>query len=407
MTIIIGDIAVLLLRWFHIIAAIAWVGASFYFIWLENALNRGGGQRNDNIAGHLWAVHGGGFYYVEKHKTAPLPLPAPLHWFKWEAYFTWLSGMALMLFVYYFNAPTMLIAAGSGIGALSAAAVSMVFLFAGYGCYAALCRTALINKPLPFAFAGLALLAAAAELLYLVFSARAVFLHIGALIGTIMAANVAMVIIPAQKRLVAAAQKGESPKAEVAAAGVFAARRSLHNNYLALPVVLLMIAGHAPVLYDNGAATLVLVLMIVGLFSARHFFNLKNRGAKEWKWLYLAAAFVVAAMAAAVASSPALTMTKGAADFAAARAVITKHCVQCHSASPVFTGIAVPPGGFVLDTEEQILAGRGLILSRAVLSNSMPPGNITGMTEDERAILAAWVQKTEEAKDAKDAAGAQ
>ncbi|MGI9338142.1 MAG: urate hydroxylase PuuD [Gammaproteobacteria bacterium] len=395
MTIIITDIAVLLLRWFHIIAAIAWVGASFYFIWLENALNRAGKQRGDNIAGHLWAVHGGGFYYVEKHKTAPLPLPSPLHWFKWEAYATWFSGMALMVVVYYANAPAMLLAENADIGSLAAAALSVAFFAAGYGCYAALCRTALINKPLMLAFIALALLAAAAEMLYALFSARAVFLHIGALIGTIMAANVLMVIIPAQKKAVAAAEKGESPSAEVIAAGLYAARRSLHNNYLALPVVLLMIAGHAPVLYDNRAATAVLILMILGLFAARHFFNCKNRGTKEWKWLYLAAVLIMAAMAAAAFSSAALTSAKGAPDFAAARAVITKHCVQCHSAAPVFVGIAVAPGGFVLDTEAQILAGRELIFSRAVLSNSMPPGNITKMTDTERAALAAWAAKEE------------
>ena len=389
MTIIIGDIAVLLLRWFHIIAAIAWVGASFYFIWLENALNRGGKQRTEGIAGHLWAVHGGGFYYVEKHKTAPLPLPAPLHWFKWEAYATWLSGMALMLFVYYVNAPTMLLADDTTIGALTAAAISLMFFVVGYGIYALLCRTALIDKPLMLAFIALAIVAAAAELLYVVFSARAVFLHIGALIGTIMAANVLMIIIPAQKRLVAAAEKGEHSPPEVIAAGLYAARRSLHNNYLALPVVLLMIAGHAPVLYDHRAATLVLLLMILGLFAARHFFNCKNRGTKEWKWLSLSAILIAAAIAAAAFGSAAIT-PKGNADFSAARAIINKHCVQCHSAAPVFVGIAVAPGGFVLDTDAQILAAKELILTRAILSNSMPPGNITKMTEDERAILAAW-----------------
>lgn len=395
MTIILGDIAVLLLRWFHIIAAIAWVGASFYFIWLENALNRGDKQRTDNIAGHLWAVHGGGFYYVEKHKTAPLPLPAPLHWFKWEAYATWLSGMALMIFVYYANAPTMMLADNADIGTLTAAAISVALFAAGYGIYAALCRTALIDKPLILAFVGLTIIAISAELLYAVFSARAVFLHIGALIGTIMAANVLMIIIPAQRRLVAAAEKGDASPPEVIAAGQYAARRSLHNNYLALPVVLLMIAGHAPVLYDNRAATLVLLLMILGMFAARHFFNSKNRGNKQWKWLTLAAGLMAAAMAAAALSSASLT-TKGDADFSAAREVINNHCIQCHSASPTFTGIAVAPAGFVLDTEAQIIAAKALILSRAVLSNSMPPGNITKMTEAERATLASWATAEEE-----------
>ena len=389
MSFVIIDIATLLLRWFHIIAAIAWVGASFYFIWLENALNRAGAQRDKNIAGHLWAVHGGGFYYVEKYKTAPLPLPAPLHWFKWEAYTTWLSGMALMVVIYYANAPAMLLAADSTIGSLTAAMLSLVFLFAGYGCYAVLCRTALMKKPLWLAFVGLVLIATATEILFLFFAPRAVFLHIGALIGTIMTANVLMIIIPAQKKLVAAAQENKPPPISD---GEYAARRSLHNNYLALPVVLLMIAGHAPVLYGNAAATAVLILMILGSFAARHFFNCKNRGKVQWRWLYLAAAFVMMATAAVAINTMQLTKS-GGGDFGAAREVINKHCVQCHSATPTFVGIGAPPGGFVLDTNKQIRDARKLIIERAVLTNSMPPANITKMTKEERAALAAWASE--------------
>ena len=384
-----ADFFAALLRWFHIVAAIAWVGASFYFIWLENALNRGANQRNENIAGHLWAVHGGGFYYLEKYKNAPAPLPAPLHWFKWEAYATWLSGMALMVVVYYANAPARLLAENAPVGGAMASALSVLFLIAGYGVYALLCRTPLIGKPLTFSFVGLLLLALSAELLFLIFSPRAVFLHIGALIGTMMSANVAMVIIPAQKRMVADAKAGRDPKP---GAGTHAALRSLHNNYLALPVVFLMVAGHAPFFYDNRGATLAMIFMMLCSFAARHFFNCKNRGMPANKWLWIAAVFALLSGAPAAVNITSRLSAAGDSDFAAARVVIHKHCAQCHSESPTYTGMPAAPGGLLLESDEQIKTARELILKQAVLTEVMPPANITKMTKEERAVLGAWAQ---------------
>ncbi len=381
-----ADFASAFLRWFHAVAAIAWVGASFYFVWVENALNRGEKQRAPEIAGHLWAVHGGGIYYLEKHKGAPSPFPAPLHWFKWEAYATWFSGMALMVFAYYLNPGARLLAEDSPISGAAAIALSLAFFVFGWIVYAGLCRTALINRPLLLAAAGLGALLIAAQLLFFVFSPRAVFLHSGALIGTVMAGNVLMAIIPAQKQMTEAAKAGREPDyARAKHAGL----RSLHNNYLALPAVFLMLSGHYPLFYNHPGAALTLGLMTVCSFFARHFFNCSHRGEASGKWFWLAVAFAILTVVPSLIHS-ANIIGKGNGDYAAAREIVGKHCAQCHSASPSFPGVAAAPAGLFLESDKQIKTARELILQRTVLSRSMPPGNITKMSEEERALLGAW-----------------
>ena len=381
-----------LLRWFHVIAGIAWVGASFYFIWVENSLNRQAeAQRGEEVAGHLWAIHGGGFYYLEKYRAAPSsPLPAPLHWFKWEAYATWLSGMALMFVVYYLNAESWLLKAGSSLSGGAATALSLAFLILGYAVYAALCRTPLLARPLLLAVVGLLFVLLFLLGLELVFSPRAAWLHIGALIGTLMAGNVAMVIIPTQKRMVAAAERGEPPN--LVAAGR-AGLRSLHNNYLALPVVFLMLSGHFPIFINHAGAPVSLLLVMISAFLIRHVFNCHHRRQPIVRWLSLSVLSVLlmaAHLAVSVSRNVETTAATTADPYAVAKSVIVKHCLECHATKPAHSAYASPPAGLVLETDEQIGQARERIYQRAVLVPSMPPGNLTDMTKEERAALGVW-----------------
>ena len=373
-------------RWLHVVAAIAWVGASFYFIWVENALSRGGRQRTDDLAGHLWSVHGGGFYYLEKYKGAPAELPPKLHWFKWEAYTTWLSGVALLALVYYFNAATWLAAPGASSAA--AIVVSVALLFGGWLAYDLLCRTPLLGRPRLFAALGLA---AGWGLIYwldAMLSPRAIFLHLGAMMGTAMAGNVLCVIIPSQKRLVAAAKSNIAPDLRL---GRRAALRSLHNNYLALPAVILMLTAHYPLVYQHPQSGLLFVALSAAGGFVRHFVNVKNRGTMEWRWLAVAAAAMTAAI---LLSAPPPTVGGGEKiETADIRPLMARHCVGCHAASPSDPVFRSPPVGLILETEEQINAAAEAVYRRVVVDRSMPLNNATGMTEKERQAVADWWQR--------------
>ena len=382
----------LFLRWLHVIAAIAWVGASFYFIWVENALVRGGVQRDSAIAGHLWAIHGGGFYYLEKYKSAPPSLPPVLHWFKWEAYTTWLSGMGLMVVVYYINADTWLLAPNSDFSAAAAVGFSLAFLGLGFAVYVALCRTPLIDKPLVLGAVGLVIVVGAAHFLPALFAPRAVFMHIGALLGTVMAGNVLMVIIPAQKRMVAAAEAGQSFDS---ALGRYAGLRSLHNNYLTLPVVFFMISGHSPVFYNHSLSPAVVFFVFLAGIAIRHYFNLHARGLSQPRWLLIGG---VLALMLPLLSVPPEVELSSVNSFTEVRAVIGKHCVQCHSNNNTHKVFRAPPAGFTLDSDDKIRAAAAVIYQRVVIDRSMPFNNETGMTDSERAQLAAWVKSTAEKK---------
>ena len=378
----------LLIRYLHVIAGIAWIGTSFYFVFLDNALERPRerGDAEKGVHGELWAVHGGGFYHVQKHLVSPARLPEPLHWFKWEAYTTWLSGFALLVVLYYLNADTYLIDPAALISDEAAAiGASVGGLALAWVVYDVLCRAVKSELAVGVAIVGLTTLAAwgAGEL----FSGRGAYIQVGSMLGTIMAANVLVVIIPAHWELVRAKQQERPPRVE---RGAEAKRRSVHNNYLTLPVVLTMISNHFPFLYGHEHAWLVLLaLMLIGAWT-RHFFNLRRRGRTVWAIPVTAAA---ATLAVAIAIEPEEGGRAGAEPVAAseAQAIVERRCTTCHSANPTSEQFTSAPGGVVLDTTEQIVARADAIRAQAVDSRAMPLGNATGMTDEERDRLGAWI----------------
>jgi uncharacterized membrane protein len=378
----------LLFRWLHVIAGIAWIGTSFYFVFLDNALERPSepGDAEKGVTGELWAVHGGGFYHVQKHPVSPARLPEPLHWFKWEAYTTWLSGFALLVVLYYLNAETYLIDPSvADLSVAAAVGASLAGLVLAWVVYDALCRLVRNELVLGAAIVGLTALAAwgAGEL----FSGRGAFIQVGAMLGTIMAANVLFVIIPAHWELVRAKQQRRPPRLE---RGLEAKRRSVHNNYLTLPVVLTMIANHFPFLYARQRAWLVLLaLMLIGAW-VRHFFNLRRQG-RTAPLIPVTAAAATVALALAIEPDEPERSTAAPVDSAEAMAIVERRCVTCHSADPTNEQFQTAPAGVVLDTPEQIAARAEAIRAQAVDSRAMPLGNATGMTDAEREALGAWI----------------
>jgi uncharacterized membrane protein len=379
----------LLIRWLHVIAGIAWIGASIYFVFLDTSLERPRepGDAEKGVHGELWAVHGGGFYHVQKHLTSPARLPEPLHWFKWEAYWTWISGFALLVLLYYVHADTYLIDPSvADLSEGAAIAISLAGLVLAWVVYDLLCRTIRNDLVLGVAIVGLTALSAwgAGEL----FSGRGAFIQVGAMLGTIMVASVLFVIIPAHWELIRAKEQERPPRIEQ---GIEAKRRSVHNTYLALPVVLTMISNHFPFLYGDEHAWLVLVvLMLIGAW-VRHFFVLRRRG-RTVLWIPAAAAAATVALAIAIepdepkGSPSAVTVTA-----AQATAIVKRRCTTCHSANPTSDQFRSAPGGVVLDTTAQIAERADQIRAQAVDSTAMPLGNETGMTDQEREALGAWI----------------
>ena len=386
----------LIVRWLHIIYGIAWIGASFYFIFLENALERQGVRAE--LSGNIWAIHGGGIYYLEKYKTAPKELPKYLHWFKWDAYLTWVTGFLLLIIVYYADPRTILLPPGSTLPGWAAIAIAVGSLPTAWLIYAGLSRTQLLYRPALFLLVGGVLVALAAYLLGQVFSGRGTFMHIGAMLGTIMAANVFFVIIPSQKKLVRAAQKGETLDPNFVA---WVQLRSRHNNYLTLPVLFTMIAHHFPMAYSSGAQWLILILLFGAGVAVRHFINVTEKehhrtlvegGAMPYL-LVLAAALLLGAFYLTAPRQSAEALNQPPVAFAEVEAIIRAHCQMCHAARPTQPGFASAPGGVMLDTPEQIVAQAQKIKQVTVDSTYMPllvPG-VPAMTPEQRARLGAWV----------------
>ncbi len=380
----------LVLRWGHVITGVAWIGTSFYFIWL-NARLHPPEDPAPGVGGELWSVHGGGFYRVVKYTVAPARLPRTLHWFKWEAYATWLSGFVLLVLIYWIGARAYLVDRDvASISILTGIGISLATLVVTWVAYDALCRSPLGRLPLALGATLALLVTALAFGLAQVFSARAAYLHVGAALGTIMAANVWRVIIPAQQQMVAAMAAGGAPDAE---RGRQAALRSLHNNYFTLPVLFVMISGHYPATYGHSWSWAVLAGLFAAGVATRHWFNLRNQGRRNL-WLLPAAGAVLVALA--VITAPRKTATAAnpdtAAQFARVRVVIAQRCAPCHSAAPTYPGFTAAQGGVTLDTPEQMRTWAGRIVERAVSAKSMPLGNVTGMTDGERALVGAWVQ---------------
>ncbi len=374
------------LKLLHVIAGIAWIGASFYFNWLENKLNRV--NNRDGIAGHLWAVHGGGFYYLEKYKKYPQALPEPLHWFKWEAYFTWISGFLLLSVIYYFNATTYLLASDSSISSVYGILSSLLGLLLFWVIYDLLCKSKVVNKSLIFIGIIFVIISISAYLYNTIFNPRAVYMQIGAMIGTVMVANVFFVIIPVQKKLVAACENSTEVSKEL---GLMGYTRSRHNNYFTLPVLFMMISGHYPMIYSGDYGWLVLIAVVGILVMIRHYFNLRGVGQAKNSLIAIITVSVLA-LIYALAPSQSKVQSQEAVSIAQVQEIIEKHCVSCHASVPSSEVFAVAPNGFMVETKEQIIAHKNQIYQQAVLSKIMPLGNTTNMTEEEREKLRVWAE---------------
>ena len=375
------------LKLLHIIVGIAWIGASFYFNWLENKLNRL--NNRDEIAGHLWAVHGGGFYYLEKYKKYPQTLPEPLHWFKWEAYFTWISGILLLAVIYYFNASTYLLSPDSSLLPSYGVGLSLLGLLIFWLIYDILCKSKLVEKSSIFIAIIFVIISLSAYFYSNIFNPRAVYIQIGSMIGTVMVANVFFVIIPVQKKLVAACIEGAEVSKELGLMGYI---RSRHNNYFTLPVLFTMISGHYPTIYSGEFGWVALIAIVAILVMIRHYFNLRGVGQSKNTLIGLIIISTIA-LIYALAPSQSKDQYEGVVTIAEVKTIIEKHCVSCHSVNPSDEIFVTAPNGFMLNTEDQIIASKNQIYQRAVATNSMPLGNKTNMTSDERQKLKAWIEK--------------
>jgi len=368
------------LRWLHLTAGIAWIGSSFYFVWLDNHLKA---VAEGEASGELWSVHGGGFYHNQKYQVAPAKMPDELHWFKWEAYFTWISGFSLLALIYYVGAQSFLIdPVKAAVSPGAATGIGLASLALGWLVYDGLCRSPVGSSNLALGTFWFACLLFAASLLDSLFNARAAYMHVGAIVGTAMVANVFFIIIPNQKKVVADLIAGRTPDPALGAA---AKQRSLHNNYMTLPVLFIMISAHYPMTYGAQRPWLVLALLGLTGVAVRHVFNLRGRGRPTGRTIVLAAAL-------ALASVSYVTWEKGVAPpgatgnltYAEVQPIVATHCASCHNVNP-------PPRGVALDSYEHVRAAAARIKAMAVDTQVMPLGNPTHMTPAERQRLGAWI----------------
>ena len=378
------------IRWLHVVAGIAWIGSSFYFIHLDLSLKPRSGLPK-GVKGDAWQVHGGGFYHMMKYLVAPARVPDELTWFKWEAYTTWLSGFALLVVVYYLSAELFLIDRSIlDIGRFAAAGISLGTLVVAWLAYEALCRSTLGRNEVALSLVGYVFLVVLTYAFTHVFSGRGAFTQIGALVGTIMVANVFIVIIPYQKKTVAALLAGTQPDPYW---GDIGKQRSVHNNYLTLPVVFLMLSNHHPLLFATRYNWIIVAIVLAIGPVIRHFFNSRHAGNGSPWWTWGVAATGMAAIAWLSAAGPreSIGAISSIPKFAKVEDIMLTRCSMCHSSAPVWAGIATAPKGVMLDDPQRIRDHARLIEVNAVRSSAMPPGNITEMTSDERALIAAWL----------------
>ncbi|WP_313038935.1 urate hydroxylase PuuD [Stutzerimonas nitrititolerans] len=394
------------IRWIHMIVGIAWIGASFYFVWLENNLNRS--NPREGLSGDLWAIHGGGIYHLEKYKLAPPQMPENLHWFKWEAYTTWLSGVALLMVVYYLNPGLYLVLPGSDLSPAAAVAIGFGSLIVVWFVYDLLCDSPLGKTPALLGLVLFVLVIAACWGYSQIFSGRAAYIHTGALIGTIMVGNVFRIIMPAQRALVKAIEESRTPDPILPAKGLL---RSRHNNYFTLPVLFIMISNHFPSTYGSQYNWLILAALGALSVLVRHYFNTRH-DSNRFAWALPAAAvgmvclaFVLSPNRQPVPQNLAPTTPEqasiseqksGATDhneFNKVSSVIEERCTVCHSATPTSPLFSAAPAGVMFDTPEQIQQMAAKIHAQSVASQIMPLGNITQMTQEERDLLASWIEQ--------------
>jgi uncharacterized membrane protein len=384
----------LLGRWLHLIAGIAWIGASFYFVWLDNHLLAP--ARKDaaaGVAGELWAVHGGGFYHSQKYRVAPEQLPTTLHWFYWEAYTTWLSGFFLLCVLYYGKAELYLIDAS--VAALSkpaAIGIGLAFLLGSWLVYDLLCRSVLGRNERVLGCVIALLLGVQAWALCQLFSGRGAFIQFGAALGTIMVANVFFVIIPGQRELVRAKLEGREPDPIHGARGK---QRSVHNTYFTLPVLFTMISHHYAMTYGARYNWLVLIGMstagalIRTWFVARHKAHERGGRTSPVPAVLGVLSLAIVAVALMPARGPQVAEAR-VNDFAQIESIFQQRCVPCHAAVPTYPGFVAAPNGVLLDSREHIVA-RLPQTKQQLLAHTMPIGNLTAMTDEERATVLAWI----------------
>lgn len=392
----------LILRWIHIITGIAWIGASFYFMHLDASLRNAAGLPK-GVYGEAWEVHGGGFYQVQKYVVAPENLPPHLIWHKWQAYSTWISGFILLIWAYYMRASLFLIdPAVLNMSPLVGAAIGIGGLAVGWLLYDWMCRSKIGNNDVLLASIGFVYIVAMAALFQHVFSARGAFIHVGALMGTIMTANVFLNIMPSQRKVIAALQAGQEPDPKY---GAQAKQRSAHNNYLTLPVLYMMISNHFPLSYSSPFGFVVVGLVLIAGALVRVFYNERHagHGDKWWTW-GIATVCIALVIAISAFSVPALREDMGLAPLpqpavlasaevppAAAVDVVISRCSMCHAAEPVWDGIPVAPKSVRLDSPDVIARNKEQIYTQAVMSRAMPPNNITEITDAERRVLRDWI----------------
>ncbi|WP_134499107.1 urate hydroxylase PuuD [Microvirga pakistanensis] len=391
-----------ILRWTHVITAIAWIGSSFYFIHLDLSLKKREGLP-EGVGGEAWQVHGGGFYNMRKYLVAPPELPKELTWFKWESYSTWISGFFLIVWVYYLQADLYTIdPAVRALAPWQAPAIGIGGILVSWLVYEGLCRSPLGKNGLVLGFVLFAYILLAAFAFTQVFNGRAAFLHTGAMIATWMSASVFFVIIPNQKKVVSTLLAGGSPDPRL---GQEAKLRSTHNNYLTLPVIFLMLSNHYPLAWSSRYAVGIIGLILIAGAVIRHFFNSQHagKGSPWWTW-GIAAASIALAIWLSIIGKPgsetvadASAAAEPAAAFEEATLAIQSRCSMCHAAAPVWEGIPVAPKGVRLDTPEEIARHAEPIRIQAVLTHAMPPNNITEMTPDERKAVATWLASRETA----------
>jgi len=390
----------LLGRWVHMITGVAWIGASFYFIWLDNSLEtpRSAEDSSKGVAGEVWSVHGGGMYHAQKYKLAPATMPEHLHWFKWEAYTTWISGMFMMLIMYWYGAEIYLI--DPGVAALSkpvAIAIGIAVIAVGWFAYNWLCESEIGKKENTMAAILFVVLSVIAFVLCQVFSGRGAYMHFGAMLGTIMVGNVFFVIIPGQKDLVRAKEEGRDPNP---VHGIRGKQRSVHNTYFTLPVLFVMISNHYAMTYGHKYNWLILIALTLIGALVRIYYVARHKGRASLVPVFLALAVLagIVTFFAPRESDRLSSMEVGTIQIATVQKIVNQRCSSCHANSPTQAGFAAPPKGVVFETAEDIIRQAQAIHQQTVVTKAMPIGNLTGITDEERAAIDAWFGQTNKHK---------
>ena len=378
------------IRWAHVLAAIMWIGDSFLFMWLDSHLTAPTRKRDGDVVGELWMTHSGGFYEMVKRKTlAKDEMPATIYWFKWESYSTWITGFLLLVVVYYAGGRAMLVDATSPLSHGQAVGISLASLVGAVVFYDVLCRTSAMKSNRIFGVIGLVLISIVSWSLLQIFSPRAVFLQVGAMLGTIMASNVFFRIIPSQRHMLAATEAGHAVDP---AYGYRAKQRSVHNHYLTLPVLFTMLSNHFPGLYAHAQSWAVLSLVFIAGVGVKYVMNFRRKTHPVIIIGVLTACSSVGVLTLPAPSSSTAALAAGdRVEWAAIKLILETRCTGCHAKTPTTAGFAAPPVGLTLEDPRDVVAAQDRILLRAVQTKTMPLGNLTGMTEEERLILGRWI----------------